>query len=198
MTKLHGLVVCGGKSSRMGTDKSLINYHGILQRYYVHAMLQPFCEKVFLSCSKEQSKTIPGNYNVLVDSTQYENIGPMAALLTAFDAYTNASFLAIGCDYPFIRKEDLKMLIESRNENSMAVSYYNKESSIAEPLLTIYENKSFELMKEKYEKGNYSLRYFLEEVNALRIIPATPLRISSIDTHEQYQNAMRIIGDRSK
>ena len=58
---LYGLIMCGGKSSRMGTDKSRIVYQQKEQQYHVYQMLQTFCEKVFISCNAEQGKTIEMN-----------------------------------------------------------------------------------------------------------------------------------------
>lgn len=182
----------------MEEDKSLLNYHGIPQRYYLYEMLQSVCEKVFLSSNRNQTYTIPENYNVITDSDKYENIGPMAALLSAFEKYNDVSFLAIGCDYPFIKKEDLKKLAEARNENALAVSYFNKESSVEEPLLALYESASYPLMKRNFENKKYSLRYFLKETGALKIIPSNPESIMSIDTPEQYQDVLHKIRTRNQ
>ncbi|MEP7171295.1 MAG: molybdenum cofactor guanylyltransferase [Bacteroidota bacterium] len=193
MTQLFGLVICGGKSNRMGEDKSLLNYNGIPQRYYLYEMLQSLCENVFISCNREQSNSISEKYNFITDEKQFENIGPMAALLSAFENHKDVSFLAVGCDYPFIKKEDLKRLIDARNENALAVSYFNKELSVEEPLLAIYESTSYALIKNNFENKKYSLRYFLQESNALKIFPSMPESIMSIDTSEQYQNVMRVI-----
>src|ERR1051325_6308775 len=121
LNQLFGLVVCGGKSNRMGEDKSLLNYYGIPQRYYLYEMLQPFCKKVFISCNRNQLKSISEKYNLIADDPLYENTGPMAALLTAFEKYGDASFLFIGCDYPLLKKEDLEKLVKARNENALAV-----------------------------------------------------------------------------
>ncbi|MFT5737968.1 MAG: molybdopterin-guanine dinucleotide biosynthesis protein A, partial [Maribacter sp.] len=33
--KIYGLVLAGGKSTRMGVDKGLITYHGLPQRDYL-------------------------------------------------------------------------------------------------------------------------------------------------------------------
>ncbi|MEO5571988.1 MAG: NTP transferase domain-containing protein [Bacteroidia bacterium] len=193
MNQIYGLVICGGKSSRMGADKSLLNYHGMPQRYYLYEMLGMICEKVFLSCNREQANSVSGKYNVILDAPQYENIGPMAALLSAFELHNDFSYLTVGCDYPFIKKEDLQKLIDARNENSMAASFFNIHASIYEPLLAIYENKSFGQVKKNFKEKKYSLRYFLEEINAAKIFPISPDVLTGINTKEQYEEALKRI-----
>jgi molybdopterin-guanine dinucleotide biosynthesis protein A len=193
MKPVFGLVVCGGKSSRMGEDKSLLNYNGTPQRYHVYELLRPLCEKVFLSCNREQAKTIPEKYNVILDALRYENIGPMAALLSAFDLHDRISFICAGCDYPFVKKEDLQKLIDARNEHAIAVSYFNNAASLPEPLLAVYESTSYDFMKENFEDKKYSLRYFLEEIKALKVFPSSADVLTGVNNREQYEEALKRI-----
>src|SRR4051812_47661865 len=53
---LNGLVLAGGKSERMGRDKTRINWHGKEQCYYISDLLKPFCSEVFISCRHEQQQ----------------------------------------------------------------------------------------------------------------------------------------------
>ena len=43
---INGLVLAGGKSTRMGTAKDLLNWHGKEQRYFAADLLAPFCDEV--------------------------------------------------------------------------------------------------------------------------------------------------------
>ncbi len=70
---LYGLILAGGKSVRMGSDKSVINWHGKEQRYYMADILAGFCKEVFISCRAEQQGSIVQEYKTLVDN--YEGAG---------------------------------------------------------------------------------------------------------------------------
>ena len=61
--KLYGLVLSGGKSTRMGTDKGLITYHGIPQREYIYKLLEEVCDATFLSIRDDQAATIPERFS---------------------------------------------------------------------------------------------------------------------------------------
>jgi molybdopterin-guanine dinucleotide biosynthesis protein A len=193
MNKIYGLVVCGGQSSRMGVDKSMLNYHGQQQRYHLYEMLSGICAKVFISCNKNQAIDIPENYELIVDSEKYQNTGPMAALLSAFDMYPDAAFLVIGCDYPFIKRGDLLKLIEIENQIEVAFCYYNKKEQIKEPMLALYLPACYHLLVSNFKKGNNSLRHFLNEINAKNILPDNADIIKSVDTLEGFENALKLL-----
>lgn len=184
----YGLVVCGGQSKRMGTDKSLLIYHDKPQRYHVYEMLKSFCENVFISCNKEQAMTMKPGYNLLPDHPSYNNMGPLAALLSAFGAFPEKNILFIGCDYPFLTAVDLQQFTACCKV-SRTVSFYNDKEDVYEPMLTWYPYSSAEVLKDMEKTGNYSLQRFLKTGNTLKFLPGNGRNITSIDTHEAYTEA---------
>ena len=190
MSPVYGLVVCGGKSSRMGTDKSLLNYHGQPQRYHLYQMLQPFCERVILSVNSSQAPDIPSEYEYLVDDPEYADIGPMGALLTAFKHYPDASFLMVGCDYPFIEVHHLHSLLKVKDESIFATAYYNMLANLHEPLLSHYQKDIFHILTDNFNLNNFSLQSVLKEVSAAIIVPDDNMIIRSIDTPIEFENVL--------
>lgn len=193
MSALYGLVVCGGESTRMGTDKSALEYYGQPQRNYLYHMLQPMCSKVFLSCNRGQLPHIPYYYSPLPDALPYERSGPMGALLTASDLYPEASFLMIGCDYPFLKSSDVQHLLQYRKITGLATAYYNPYTSLYEPLLAIYEPGLRDKLLHNYERGEHSLQKLLKEVDAEEIYPLHTDLIRSVDNKEEYEQALQEI-----
>lgn len=185
-TALYGLVVCGGQSSRMGTDKSLVDYHGKPQRYYVYDMLEWICDRVYISCNESQATSIPSPYLALTDLADYRNIGPMAALLTAFNTFPGTDFLVTGCDYPYITLKDLKGFVKTINKNNVASAFYKKDNSVYEPLLAWYSHLSAPIITEMFVNGQYSLQHFLRENGAEKFESSRPQNVVSVDTPEEY------------
>jgi molybdenum cofactor guanylyltransferase len=188
-----GLVVCGGESSRMGMDKSLIVYHEKPQHYHIYEMLQIICDDVYISCNQKQSPTIHTDYKKIVDSSLYKNIGPMAALLSAFKQFPSNDFLVIACDYPFLKVEDINQLILEENRDQLAVCYQNSETKMIEPLIAYYSQDCYPILLKSFEQKDYSLRHFLKENNSRVISPLSLKNIKSIDTPEAYQESLLII-----
>jgi len=69
--KLYGLVLSGGKSTRMGTDKGLIKYHGVPQREYLYDLLSQVCEETFISLREEQEAELPSRMQTIVDLNEF-------------------------------------------------------------------------------------------------------------------------------
>ncbi len=183
----YGLVLCGGRSSRMGTDKSMLLYYDKPQRYNLYDMLQPFCEKVFISCNTKQAKNMEAGYAFLPDDPSYANMGPMAALLTAFTRFPQKNMLLIGCDYPFLMAVHLRRFSAYCN-GERAVSFYNEQAAVYEPLLAWYPHEVFDAIKKKQEAGEYSLQHFLKSSGAVKFRPGNTKSMTSIDTYEDFIN----------
>lgn len=192
-TECSALILCGGHSMRMGKDKSMLEYYGVPQRYYLYNRLKQICNDVYISCNQEQAKSIPEFYNVVVDSTKYSDVGPMGGLLSAFEKYPSRSFLVVGCDYPFITMYDLLQLMENRVALPKAVCFQNPRTNFNEPLLTVYENECYPLLLEKFRKQKFSLRDFLHESNPDMLAPYTSQRVKSVDTMEDYLVSKEIL-----
>jgi len=192
-TTLSGLILCGGQSSRMGEDKSLLNYHGKPQRFHLYEMLQLFCDNVYISCSRQQVQAIPSSYNPIVDAEKYYGIGPMAGLLTAFEKFPDRAFFVIGCDYPFIEKKHFQYLADERTGLDDAVCYCHQETMISEPLITIYERSSYLKIRKCFEEKNYSLRQYLDEANACMIFPENFDFLKSVDDIKTYRQTKELL-----
>lgn len=185
----YGLVVCGGKSSRMGSDKSLLQYFEKPQRYHVYDMLLPFCEKVFISCNAAQVNSIEDRYDFIEDS--FIDIGPMAALLSAFTKFPENNILLIGCDYPFLAATELQHFLPECKGGLSA--FYSEEEKIYEPLLAWYPSASFNGLKEMYKTKQFSLQYFLKSNNAGKHYPADKNSIMSVDNYADFIKVNEIL-----
>jgi molybdopterin-guanine dinucleotide biosynthesis protein A len=134
---LYGLLLTGGKSTRMGQDKSKINYHGQPQFEYYYNLLNKYCEKTFLSCRIDQSS----EFDLPIIQDKFIDIGPAGGILSALTSYNDTAFLVLACDLPFVTNKTIENLISQRNPFKTATAYKSEEN-LPEPLCAIYEPKS--------------------------------------------------------
>jgi molybdopterin-guanine dinucleotide biosynthesis protein A len=187
----YGLVLCGGQSSRMGTDKSMLQYFEKPQRYYVYDMLLLFCEKVFISCNIEQAISIDADYDFIGDVPLYSDIGPIAALLSAIDLHPKKNLLLIGCDYPFLKTGELEIF--SLLCKDVPVSFYNKEAVIYESMLAWYPYTCFDELNRMFGAKQFSLQQLLRKTNTIKYLPTDINSIRSIDTIEAFNQTYKQI-----
>lgn len=148
---LNGLVLAGGKSTRMGTDKGLLNYHGKPQRSYLFETLQETCEQTFISCRPEQASEIQKDFPILPDS--FMGLGPFGAILSAFRKFPNHAWLVVACDLPLLDKKSLQFLIENRNASKIATAFHNPATDFPEPLITIWEPSAYPVLFQFLAQG---------------------------------------------
>ena len=190
---LYGLVVCGGESSRMGSDKSLLIYHQKPQREHVYEVLQSICSEVFISCNAEQSADMDNRLPLIPDLQLFKNTGPMAALLTAFTYYPDKDFIICGCDYPFISENELNGFLISLKYDRPASAFYNSDENLYEPLLALYTSDCYIMLKKQFSEKNYSLQYFLRSADAEKYYPSDLNLLKSADTPEEFAIASSLI-----
>ena len=190
---LHGLVLAGGKSTRMQQDKGSLQYHGQDQRTHVYHLLQAFCQEVYVSCNATQAPELQGKLPYLED--QFLNLGPKGGILTALQHNPNAALLAVACDLPLLSAETLQYLVQHRDPTKMATAIYDSEGKFPEPLLTIWEPRSYATLLQFLSLGYSCPRKALinSDVKLLTIPDVTELRnVNDPATYAQTLEEMQV------
>lgn len=132
--ELFGLVLVGGRSTRMGKDKATLQYGEKPQAVASYELLARCCAKVFLSCRQGQEI---GGLPAIHDTV--EGIGPMGGILSAFAAHPDKAWLVLACDLPFLTEATLRDLVARRDPSQLATAYRSAHDGLPEPLCAIYE-----------------------------------------------------------
>lgn len=158
---LKGLILCGGRSTRMQQDKSGIAYHGQPQWQYLKHLLEGFLPEVYLSCRADQS--YPGCDNIITDSV--EGAGPSAGLLSAYALQPATSWLVLACDLPLIGPGSVTCLLEGRQPEKAATAFLSPFNNMAEPLIAIWEPAALEQLKKDFGEGKICPRKTLRAMD---------------------------------
>lgn len=142
---LKALILAGGRSLRMGEDKSTLIYHQVPQVEFLHRELsQTGSIETFISCRPDQAEAFR-NFKVITD--QFDDLGPVGAILSAFASDDASAWLVIACDMPLINRANITYLVNHRNPSKTATAFYNKETSRPDPLFTIWEPASYPILE---------------------------------------------------
>lgn len=140
---LRGLVLAGGLSQRMQTDKGRLRYGatGREQREVAATLLAEVCQDVFVSCRAEQAAELPTGLQPLPDS--FLGLGPLGGILSAFRHDPNAAWLVLACDLPFLTADTLRELVAGRQPARLATAFQSPGNEFPEPLITIFEPRAY-------------------------------------------------------
>ncbi|MEE6129558.1 NTP transferase domain-containing protein [Chryseobacterium arthrosphaerae] len=188
---VNGLVLAGGKSVRMGKAKDLLHWHGKEQRYFAADLIAPFCEEVFISCRQDQLENFDPGYKALTDT--FLNMGPFGGILSALRSRRDTAWLVVACDLPLLDPKSLEFLLRSRDPEKAATTYESPFDGLPEPLITIWEPKSYPLLLHFLGIGNTCPRKVLINSDTLILKPENPDALMNVNTPEDAEKAKQII-----
>jgi molybdopterin-guanine dinucleotide biosynthesis protein A len=176
---MNGLVLIGGKSTRMGTDKSQLNYFGKPQKEHVKELLEKNGLQTFYSVQKPSE-----NEDEIHDT--FLNLGPFGGICSAFQKDPNSAWLVLATDVPFVNDDLIKLLLKKRNPSKVATAIKGKGKEFMEPLITIYEPKAYPVLLQYLAQGYSCPRKML--INSeVEIVEVDDALIRNINTPEEFE-----------
>ncbi|WP_457572328.1 molybdenum cofactor guanylyltransferase [Desulfovulcanus sp.] len=153
--ELCGVVLAGGKSSRLGRDKARLRFKGqeLLQRSV--ALLQEICP---FTCVVGRDASAHG-LDVPWMLDDIPGIGPMGGIITALRRL-RSSCLVISCDLPFLNDKMLARLVDARNRigyQKPMTAFWEEATGFVESLVAVYEFEALKFLDRSFKKGCYKL-----------------------------------------
>lgn len=149
-SKINGYILAGGKSSRMGTDKGLMHFHGKPMIVHVIEQLKPAVDKIVIVSNNPEYEKF--GFEVVTDLIK--NIGPAGGIFTALSHTDTEKNVMVSCDMPFIKTEAVRFLIEFAEEHEIVLPVFKNNP---EPLFGMYSKSCQTKWKEWIDKGIYKL-----------------------------------------
>lgn len=191
---LYGLVLAGGDSQRMQTDKALLDYHGEPQLLWTHNLISEFCEQTFVSVQRDQHDAVRDSLPRIEDQT--EDLGPAGGLLAAAAADPDRAWLVVACDLPFINAPTLKHLVAARDPASIATAYRSVSNRLPEPLCAIWEPAGLAFLREQVAQKMLCPRKTLIRGDTNMLDPISSYALDNINTPDECAGALGVIGSR--
>ena len=164
-TGMAGVVLCGGESKRMGTDKGLILKEGVPWFKHIGKLLESLNLRVYYSINSNQLEayTVHAAVNTfIIDDVVSE--GPLRGVLSAMNATSYDSLMIIACDMQDLQPGIIRHLLE-KYQNSTYDFYAYREGSFFQPFPGIYTRVGL----HKYPAAK-SLQQLLQNGNSCALI----------------------------
>jgi molybdopterin-guanine dinucleotide biosynthesis protein A len=165
--KPTGIILAGGKSSRMGQEKGLVQLGGKRLIDIAIQNLSMVCDTILISSNGDSFNDT--GFQVIEDVKP--GIGPMGGLYSALLYSETTLNLVLSVDLPFVNEGLFRHLIESSKGYQAAVPWSGQEHY--EPLCACYDLSILPLMEAHIKSGNYKLPDLFRQIN-MNPLPIEP------------------------
>jgi molybdopterin-guanine dinucleotide biosynthesis protein A len=198
-TRIGGIVLCGGKSRRMGRPKLSLPFGDELMLQRVVRIVGEVVAPIAVVAGPEQElPPLPPGVRIVRD--EQEHLGPLAGIgrgLEALAGEVDAAFVA-SCDVPLLRPAFIRAILATLEEHDAAVP---EDETHYHPLAAAYRTSLAANVRALVSAGR--LRpVFLFEKSDIHVVPIDELRavdpdlesLRNMNTPEDYAAALRAAG----
>ena len=172
---MTGVVLCGGESTRMGTDKGMLKSHANTWAEAAVDKLKalPIDAKISVNTKQfaDYSNVFPVDI-LIADNDSLKIKGPLCGILSAHIQHPSQDLLGLACDMPLIESEILEELLTYYRLHPDAEAYVFTNDSDPEPLCAIYKAKGLTHIHHLYKTGHlpkHSMKNMLESISTFLI-----------------------------
>lgn len=175
---ISGIILSGGKSTRMGQDKGLIELNGKPMIQHVIDHIDPICEEVLISANDNAYERF--GYPVYPD--EINDIGPAGGIISCLKHSTNEKNIIISCDLPYASTHFLRNLLGLSGDYQITIP---KSGPYHQPLCAIYSKEVQSVFLECVNKGIFSLKSIIKE---LRMQVIEQADVDDFDLSKELRN----------
>jgi molybdopterin-guanine dinucleotide biosynthesis protein A len=173
----------------MGSDKALLVRDGQSQLAYIAALLDQVTDRVFVSTrGDQQGDSERSQFAQIVD--RYEDIGPIAGILSALEEYPEADWLVVACDLPNIDEPTLQYLVANRAREKPFTAYRSSYDDLPEPLCALYQSGSDRILRQFIDDGIVCPRKVLIRSDTELLEQLDPKSLDNINTPDDLQRSV--------
>ena len=188
-TPLFGLILSGGRSRRMGQDKALLERDGKSQLAWAAGILDGHVMRTFVSTRADQvDEPERSRFDQIVD--RYEDLGPLAGILSAMDEHPDADWLVIACDLPNISGATIAHLISHRSDAHPFTAFVSSHDGLPEPLCAIWRAGTADIIRGFMAEGIKCPRKILIRSDTHLIEQADPRWLDNINTPDDLATSV--------
>jgi len=161
---ITGIILAGGKSTRMGSDKGFVTYQSKPFIQHIIDALKPLVNEIIIVSNNP-------DYNVFKlkrVNDIIEDAGPLAGIYTGLQHSNTEKNLVLSCDIPLINREVLEQLISQSNEEIDVIQAQSQGKTM--PLIALYNKRCASTCLVLLESGERRLRFLINQLKSKTIV----------------------------
>lgn len=189
-----GIILAGGLSRRMGSNKAMLEWNGSSVLEQVIQAMTPAVNRIIVSAGTSTAayNTLP--YDCVQDN--YPGKGPLAGLHAALEASETDWNLICACDMPLLESsffEGMKRLTESTQEHHVIVP---RLAGRVHPLAGAYHRHVLPGLEQRLIDNQLKVTQWLEEIECRYVdmdelesagVHDVAIQLSNMNTQEDYE-----------
>lgn len=187
--KIPCVILCGGRSSRMGEDKSLLPFSTSTSlTQYQYDKLKVFFQDIYLSSKVDK-------FDFLINKEKYlildkgEIFSPIVALQTIFKTIKSSKVFIITVDTPLVSINSINELINKSIDRDICVA----ETHRTHNLCGIFSTKLINFIDEMLIKDIHKVNYLLKNNNTKYVNFPNDDEFINLNNKDEYERALSII-----
>ena len=182
------VILSGGKSSRMGEDKSLLpfsNSNTLIQ--YQYERLKPYFRNIFISSKIDKFDFLDKKFLILDQNKDI--FSPILALDTIFDKFKNQKIFIITVDTPLVTIESISKLIENSKNHDICIAQTEKTHN----LCGVFSSHISLTIKNMIKNDIHKINYLIKNSNYKIIEFPNNNEFININNKDEYFESLRYI-----
>lgn len=188
---ITAIILAGGKSTRMGSDKGLMKLNNIAFVQHIIDAVKPHVNEILIISDNEKHDV----FNLKRYSDIIPNVGPLGGIYTGLHHSKTEVNLIISCDVPMIDSELISELLSNYSSEYDIIQTKSNEKTM--PLVAIY-HKTCVLEAENWIKeGKLRVREFVasRKLKTVNLKKRFETQLFNINTPEQLKKVAHVITD---
>ena len=180
------IILTGGKSSRMGTDKGMLSINGQTMLEHICKQLRGTFSQILISAGDAEKYGFAG-FEVVRDEVPGQ--GPLMGIASALEASANEINFIVACDIPYIEMGCVrKMLTEARGADIVVPTTDDRKY---EPLFAVYRKSALDAIKRTLRKGGRKISEVFDKCEVKYIDLGKADWLININTLAEYEEFQR-------
>lgn len=181
VTDITGVILAGGKNSRIQREKAFLPIGGVPLIDRQVALLQQHFSKLCIVTAKPQIRARFPRLTFAED--QFHDMGPAAGIHAALKVCQNEAIFVVACDMPSLNAELIeKMIAEYRRTRAQIVIPRHRKG--IEPLHALYHVDCLAPLQHQLQQGVCQVRRFFSDLNVeyMDVLQEDSAAFSNINT----------------
>ncbi|MBN1984345.1 MAG: molybdenum cofactor guanylyltransferase [Chitinivibrionales bacterium] len=186
---LTGIILAGGKSSRMGDDKPFLTMGRETLVECIHRQLSLLCGRI-LVVTNRRLKSRLCDYEVIVD--ELEGKGPLMGICSGLAASTTELNFVIACDIPCAPVEQMAQMLSCSEDADIVVPLL-AASGGEQPLFGVYRRSVLPEAVRSFSAGNRSIMQFIDACKTVRMRVEDEGWYANLNTPLEFQHYIKTV-----